>query len=90
VYYYRMIIFIYGIYCTARFLIILMFKVSTLEDFPFEVIEKCNPKLYTVQSVRQQKCSYHPGNRILVFCGVFHFPVDHVEQYGWHASIALV
>jgi hypothetical protein len=45
VYYYRIMIFIYCIYYTARFLIILMFKVSTLEDFPLEVIEKCNPKL---------------------------------------------
>jgi hypothetical protein len=74
--YYRIIIFIYHIYCTARFLIIVMFKVSTLEDFPLEVIEKCNPKLLYFPKCAPTKVlssSWEPHSRfpwcVSFFCG---------------------
>jgi hypothetical protein len=66
VYYYRVII--NRIYCTACFLIILMFKVSTLEDFPLEVIEKCNPKLLNCPKCAPTKVlslSWEPHSRFL-------------------------
>jgi hypothetical protein len=63
-YYYRIII--YRIYFTVHFLIILMFKVSTLEDFPLEVIEKCNPRLLYCSNCAPMKVlssSWEPHSR---------------------------